>query len=135
MGRVVLVNAGLGGAVSPAPSTPTQVWEWTGADWRTLDSAGPPARNLAGVAYDTRRQVLLMHGGTYEFGMSYGETWEWSGGWRQFEGSGPGIRDHTQLAFDPERRRAVLFGGGAADGSTVYNDTWEFDGTNWRRIR
>jgi len=39
------------------------------------------------------------------------------------------------VAYDERRAVLVLFGGGAADGSTLYNDTWEFDGTSWRRIR
>jgi hypothetical protein len=131
---VVLVNAGLGGMAGPDASTPTRVWGWTGAEWRLLDSGGPPARNLAGVAYDRRRQTLVMHGGTDDLGRSYGETWEWSSGWRQVAGAGPGVRDHTQLAYDPERGRAVLFGGSGADPNAAFPDTWEFDGTTWARV-
>jgi hypothetical protein len=133
---VLLVNAGLGGNTAPAAATPTRIWGWTGAEWRLIDSAGPPVRNLAGVAYDTRRHTLVMHGGTYDLGRSYGETWEWTrqSGWRQFTGSGPGIRDHTQLAYDAERGRSVLFGGSGSDPNTAFGDTWEFDGVRWERF-
>lgn len=134
VGMVVLVNAGLGGASPPSASTPTRVWGWTGSEWRLLDSSGPPVRNLAGVAYDRRRQVLVMHGGSYDLGRMYGETWEWSGGWRQVTASGPGVRDHTQLAYDADRGRAVLFGGGGQDPAVAFGDTWEFDGTSWTRV-
>jgi len=133
---VLLVNAGLGGTTAPAASTRSRIWGWTGTEWRLIDSAGPPVRNLAGVAYDTRRHTLVMHGGTYDLGRSYGETWEWTrqSGWRQFTGAGPGVRDHTQLAYDSERGRAVLFGGSGNDPNTAFGDTWEFDGAKWQRV-
>ena len=134
LGMIVLTNAGLGGPASPPPSTPTRVWGWTGQEWQLLDSSGPPIRNLAGVTYDTRRQTLVMHGGTYALGRSYGETWEWSGSWRQTGGIGPGVRDHTQLAFDADRGRAVLFGGSGDNPNEAFSDTWEYDGATWTRV-
>ena len=133
LGMVILVNAGLGGMSQPPATTRTRVWGWTGTEWRVLDSAGPPIRNLAGVTYDTKRQVLVMHGGSYDLDHMYGETWEWARGWRQVSGAGPGPRDHTQLAYDEARGRVVLFGGGGADPNVVFGDTWEFDGAAWTR--
>ena len=134
LGQVVLVNAGLGGMTNPAPATPTRVWSWNGSDWALIDSSGPPIRNLAGVTYDARRRVLVMHGGSYDLGRSYGETWEWSGTWRQVTGSGPGVRDHTQMAFDSQRGRAVLFGGSGTDPNVASGETWEYDGSTWTRV-
>ena len=133
LGMVLLVNAGLGSMTDPPASTPTRLWGWNGTGWLLLDSAGPPVRNLAGVAWDSRRHTLVMHGGTYDRDRSYDETWEWSrpSGWRRFVGAGPGLRDHTQMAYDPERGRAVLFGGSGNDPNTAFADTWEFDGTRW----
>jgi hypothetical protein len=29
----------------------------------------------------------------------------------------------------------VLFGGGMPSGATLYDDTWEYDGSAWRRAR
>ena len=134
LGMVVLLNAGLGGATLPGAATPTRVWAWTGAEWRLIDSSGPPLRHLAGVTYDTRRQALVMHGGSYDLARIYGETWEWSAGWRLVSGAGgPGLRDHTQLAFDAARGRAVLFGGGGSD-LVPEGDTWELDGASWLEV-
>jgi hypothetical protein len=134
LGMVVLINAGLGGADTPGAATPARVWAWTGTEWRLIDSSGPPVRNLAGVTYDTRRQAVVMHGGSYDVARIYGETWEWSGGWRLVSSEGgPGVRDHTQLAFDATRGRAVLFGGGGAD-LALRGDTWEFDGSSWIEV-
>src|SRR5688572_13452883 len=73
---VLLVNAGLGGATSPPAATRTRVWGWTGSAWSLLDDAGPPIRNLAGVAHDGTR--LVVHGGTYDAATSYGDTWAWT---------------------------------------------------------
>jgi hypothetical protein len=37
------------------------------------------------------------------------------------------------MAYDKQRDRIVLFGGRAGPGADL-NDTWEWDGTAWRRI-
>jgi hypothetical protein len=133
---VLLVNAGLGGAGGPAATAQTRVWGWKGDTWQLLDSLGPPVRNLAGAAYDSRRRVLVIHGGGYDLGRSYGETWEWSPtiGWRRFTGTTPGVRDHTGMAYVQERGRAVLFGGSGTDPNVAFSDVWEFDGTRWERF-
>jgi hypothetical protein len=136
LGVVLLVNAGLGGpSDARMMGQPTKVWSWNGTHWSLLDSSGPPVRNLGGVAYDSRRDKLVLHGGTITADLSYGDTWEWdpSGGWRRFDGPGPGTRDHTQMAYDPERGVAVLFGGQATI-SSFPADTWEWDGTQWKQV-
>jgi hypothetical protein len=133
--RVLLVNAGLGGLTDPPQATRTRVWSWDGASWQVLDDTGPPIRNLAAVAYDTRRHALVIHGGGYDGNRIYGDTWEWSmaGGWRQLMGPGPGVRDHTMMAFDAERGRLVLFSG-ASSTTNILGDTWEHDGNAWARV-
>jgi len=136
LGVVLLVNAGLGGHDDASKmGQPTRVWSWNGASWSVLDASGPPVRNLGGVAYDSRRDKLVLHGGTITADVSYSDTWEWdpSGGWRRFDGPGPGKRDHTQMAYDPDRGVAVLFGGQATL-SSFPADTWEWDGTQWKQV-
>ena len=114
---------------------PTRLWSWNGSRWSLLDATGPPVRNLGGVAYDSRRDKLVLHGGTFSASLSYSDTWEWDprGGWSRFDVPGPGTRDHTQMAFDPERGVAVLFGGQATPMSFPA-DTWEWDGTQWAQV-
>ncbi len=132
---VLLVNAGLGGASSSPSSTPTQLWGWNGTRWSLLDDAGPPVRNLGGVAYDVGRDVLVLHGGSYSAQLSYGDTWEWrsDAGWRRIDVPGPGIRDHTQMAYDPLRGQVVLFGG-QQDPTAFPSDTWTWDGGQWDSV-
>ena len=135
LGVVLLVNAGLGGATSPPATQPSQLWAWNGAGWRLVDSAGPPIRNLGGVAYDPAREVLVVHGGTYSAQLSYGDTWEWraDAGWNRVDVPGPGVRDHTQMTYDAARRQVVLFGG-QRDTSTFPSDTWLWDGGQWSAV-
>jgi hypothetical protein len=72
-----------------------------------------------------------MHGGSSVRGVTLGETWEWGpAGWVQRTEAGPGLRDHTAMAYDPLRRRTVLFGGQVRVDSFPA-DTWEWDGTSW----
>jgi hypothetical protein len=135
LGLVLLVNAGLGGASSPPSTERSRLWAWDGERWSVLDESGPPVRNLAGVAYDAGRDVLVIHGGTYSAELSYDETWEWSqgGGWRQLEVPGPGVRDHTQMTYDAARGHIVLFGG-QSGAASFPRDTWIWDGVEWESV-
>ena len=48
----------------------------------------------------------------------------------------PGQRTGHALAYDKDRGVTVFFGGefGPGGGETYYNDTWEYDGSQWRQI-
>jgi hypothetical protein len=135
LGAVLLVNGGLGGHSSPPSSARTTIWRWTGSEWTVLSDAGPPIRNLGGVAYDARRNRLVMYGGTYSQNLSYDDTWEWdqASGWQQKEVSGPGIRDHVEMVYDATRERVVLYGG-QLPGNEFPRDTWTWDGTSWQQL-
>jgi hypothetical protein len=129
---VLLLNAGLGGMNDgQRANEPTKIWGWQNRQWVLLDSSGPPVRNLAGVAYDSRRNRLVLHGGSSALGATLGETWEWGpGGWAQKTSTGPGLRDHTAMAYDVIRERTVLFGGQVRIDSFP-SETWEWNGTSW----
>jgi hypothetical protein len=45
---------------------------------------------------------------------------------------GPSARVKAVMVYDSARSRVVLFGGD--DGTTKYNDTWEWDGTAWAQV-
>jgi hypothetical protein len=132
---VVLVNAGLGGMSSPSSSSRTVLWRWDGRSWSVLDSSGPPVRNLGGVAYDSHRDRIVLHGGSYSQDLVYDETWEWSpsSGWTRRDVAGPGRRDHTDMVYDAERRRVVLFGGQTTPGA-IASGTWTWDGNAWQEV-
>jgi hypothetical protein len=128
----VLVN---GGPERGKPADePLELWRWDGAAWHRLDEGdGPPWRNYAAVAYDTDRQVLVLHGGLQGRDATFDETWEWDGrAWRRAAGPGPGPREGAAMAYDPSRKETVLVGGGDAAGPK--GDTWGWNGTAWRRL-
>lgn len=92
-----------------------------------------PLRANHAVAYDTRRDVGVMFGGS--FGSTvYGETWEFDGAtWMQaLPTQSPGARTRAAMAFDAARGVVVLFGGADAAG-TQLDDTWTYDGARWTR--
>lgn len=130
LGAVVVVN---GGPEAGKPQTdPLETWAWDGATWRAVAPAGadgPRWRNFAAVAYDSDRDVLIVHGGLQGRGRALDETWEWDGtGWSRRTARGPGGREGGKLVYDAARRLTVLYGGPDDAG------TWGWDGTAWRRL-
>lgn len=116
------------------------MWGWDGTNWSILDTLGPGDRGHFGFAYDAARDRLVLHGGMTAFAdrarepLRHGDTWEWDGAaWRAVAEGGPGLRDHTAMAYDPERKVVVLFGGGRPD-QTLLGDTWTWDGEAWREV-
>jgi hypothetical protein len=132
--QVVLVN---GGPEQGKPGDePLELWGWDGAQWSLIsaDEHGPSWRNWSAIAYDTARDVLVIHGGLQHRAASFDETWEWDGQeWTQFEGSGPGAREGALMAYDAARAKMVLFGGSTPD-MEIHGDTWEWDGQSWTEV-
>ncbi|MCG3125618.1 MAG: hypothetical protein CHACPFDD_00443 [Phycisphaerae bacterium] len=96
-------------------------------EWTRRQVLGPSARAGHAMAFDIRRGVTVLFGGS-DVGLS-GETWEWDGSaWTLRATSGPTPRTRHAMAYDARRGVTVLFGGN--DGSVV-GDTWEWDGTAW----
>ena len=132
-GRTV-VFGGMGSAEPgrPGPSL-GDTWEYDGSRWIRMEASGPSPRQSAGVAFDSKRGVVILFGGSGEAGF-LGDTWSWDGArWQRLSESGPEPRAMGYLAYDKQRDRVVLFGGrkGWPDGDL--NDTWEWDGTTWRK--
>jgi len=86
------------------------------------------------MAYDSNRHRLVLFGGYYgPDNLFFDETWEYADGqWIQrTPAHHPPARESSALAYDAHRGAVVLFGGGREAGSTVYGDTWEWDGNDW----
>jgi hypothetical protein len=132
--RVVL----FGGGVSSANFNDT--WEWDGDAWTQLADMGPSARRLFGMTYNESRQQLVLYGGymvSTQGLQFYGDTWEWNGGeWTQVADIGPAPRSGCAMTYDTLRHRVVLFGGFSylPPQSRYFDDTWEWDGTEWTQI-
>ncbi|AKU93110.1 Kelch repeat-containing protein [Vulgatibacter incomptus] len=117
-------------------------------DVRARIAAGPETRTRASrwevneasrdrwghaVAYDAARGRTVVFGGRNLESVNLGSTLEFDGtSWREIETADqPAPRLWAAMAYDEARQRVVLFGGYAA---SDFNDTWEYDGTNWYRI-
>lgn len=84
-------------------------------------------------------KVVLFGGISWMLGQSFplGDTWEWDGNaWTQRLVAGPPPRFGAAMAN--LGNKVVLYGGqpsfgvgGLDGGADLYNDTWEWDGTNW----
>ena len=96
---------------------------------RATTGAAPAFSPQAPMAR-TRTGALLYAG--FEPGGSV-STWILEGNtWRSHTGESPSRRRGASMTFDERRGVVVLHGGD--DGARVLDDTWEWDGSNWRRV-
>jgi hypothetical protein len=90
------------------------------------------------LSYDSNRSVVVTFGGADNCPNRNGtnETWEYDGvDWRQINTPhSPPPRYYGGMTYDSQRRVMVLFGGFAAYYGPAYNDTWEYDGTDWHQV-
>ncbi len=109
-------------------------WQFDGRNWQQKFPAhSPSARFGHTMSYDAKRGVTVLFGGRGD-GMSPGggssdEVWEWNGSdWSQVAvtGTWPGARAYHGMAYDSARGVHVLYGG--TTGTSIFGDTWEYDG-------
>jgi hypothetical protein len=111
------------------PSTIAAAGVWA---QRAANASSPGARSGAAYAFDTRRGVGVLFGGT-DGTSSFGDTWEWDGSaWTQKTVQGPSPRAGAAMAFDPLVGAVVLFGG--FNGNSYLADTWQWDGSTWKNL-
>jgi hypothetical protein len=121
------------GAAAPGQQPPAlnDTWEYDGNRWVQIATTGPSPRLSAGAAYDSKRGVVILFGGSGPDGF-LGDTWSWDGArWTKLADSGPPARAMGYLAYDARRDRVVMFGGRNGWPNGDQNDTWEWDGTRW----
>src|SRR6476469_9719886 len=72
----------------------------------------PVPRNGMGLAYDLKRDRLVLFGGSDSAFVRLGDTWEWDGKkWTQLNVAGPAARADFAMTFDSKKGRVILFGG------------------------
>jgi hypothetical protein len=135
----VVVFGGLGDrpATGQAPPFFSDTWLWNGRQWRNVDGPAPPGRYAHAMAYDARRGVVLLYGGSGP-DQNYVDFWSWDGArWSQIAmpGPNPGVRYSAAMTYDAARDRVVLVGGVTVDGqgrmTRILGDVWEWDGSRW----
>lgn len=125
---VIVMQGGGDGADVRDGST----WTYDGTAWtRVADaSSGPGTRVHHAMAYDSRRQRVVLFGGFAPNAPRSPDVWEWDG--RQWThivvGSGPGARSRHRMAYDAARGIMLMYGGNQD------RTTWGWNGTEWRQL-
>lgn len=127
-----------GGADSRGLPYFTDTWEWVGDSWVELKSnSDPGARAGHMMVFDEARRRMVRFGG-YRTALPWNylarDTWTWDGAnWTDMPPMSPPFRYHAAMAYDAARGRTVLFGG--QTGNDLRDDTFEFDGVRWIRMK
>ncbi len=130
-GKTVLFGGMARAPQGQRPPSLGDTWEYDGQTWVKREVDGPSARHAAGIAYDSKRGLVILFGGAGENGFQR-DTWSWDGtSWKQLATGGPEARAMGYLAYDKKRDRVVLFGGRKGWPNGDLSDTWEWDGKNW----
>jgi hypothetical protein len=110
-------------------------WGWDGVNWTQLENRGPSERRGHAMTYDAARSRVVLFGGTSATG-DMNDTWEWDGeAWTQMQNTGPAPRASHAISFNSARQRTVLFGGATSGvNGQPFNDTWEWDGSDWGQV-
>jgi hypothetical protein len=111
-----------------------------GFNWIKINPENSPVPRMGHkMVYDASREKIVLFGGYYFAGKDifFDETWEWDGfNWKKLDPeTKPYSRYNHEMVYDSERGRVVMFGGVMPwyYGGTN-NETWEWDGTDWRQI-
>ncbi len=125
-----------------------ETWEYSPAarTWTKIStSTNPPRLNGPAMTYDSSRGKIVMFGGCMNVSLSpfvlscSDQTWEYDGiNWVNVSTatSPPNRYCDNGMEFDSSRNKVVLFGGINKTGGSAnfFSDTWEFNGTDWKKI-
>lgn len=132
-GKVVLFGGMGTGPEGKMPPALGDTWEYDGKSWTRRDGEGPSPRRSPGMAYDSKRGLVILFGGSADDGFRQ-DTWSWDGtNWKRLATTGPEGRAMGFMAYDKKRDRIVLFGGRKGWPNGDLDDTWEWDGTSWKQ--
>lgn len=104
--------------------------------WEKLPPvSGLPVRGMQ-ATYDSNRNVTVLFGGTSSANRFLNETWEYDGvNWKSINTQhAPIPRIWFGMTYDSKRKVVVLFGGRQNDSGALLNDTWEYNGRDWKQI-
>lgn len=126
-----------GGAPNSDPGR-LDTWSWDGSTWTKLQPpTAPNLRVAATLAYDDAIQSLLFVGPSSPQ-LQDVQIWRWNRTtWvRPSAAAGPSLRSEAAIAFDQAHGLLVFFGGYTCEaGPDCFpNDTWVWDGSQWRQL-
>lgn len=106
-----------GTTVTGTPQYLSDTWEWDGVTWRKVATPlAPPARTLAGFAWDRARQRLVLAGGLAPGTLDMKDVWDWDGVvWSRSEATLPEGRSGGVLVTSAGPAGVELIGGSGAN--------------------
>lgn len=90
----------------------------------------PSKRYSHSIAFHEGAGKLVLFGGQDNYYLK--DTWLFDGTVWEKGSSGPGSRAESAMAYDPIRKVVVLFGG--ISSANELNDTWTYNGANWKKV-
>jgi hypothetical protein len=121
-------------------NTYSETWSLDGDGWKELVAApGPSARSGHQLVYHSAEGVVLLFGGLSS-DSEFNDLWaldgeRWTERPRAEHMPWPSPRSDAALTYDPEHQRLVLFGGLIRSPAPLgLDDTWEYQGSAWRRV-
>jgi len=115
------------GGRSPLGQKPlyNDFWSWNGSSWTLIKtSLSPEARSDCGLAYDSIRGKLVLHGGKGADDIRFNDLWEYAGGvWTRIKTSPPDLRQRFKTAFNESKGKVVMAGEG---GHRTWSETWHY---------
>ncbi len=118
----------------------SDTWTYTASGWKKAAESspdGPPGLLLHSMAYDAKRDQIVLFGGYSNSGYN-GDTWLWNGTkWTKSAAKGPSPRSGAFMCNDAKAGIILLFGGdsGAWPNYTYHKDTWIWNGSNWTQLK
>lgn len=118
------------------PSSLNDTWEYDGTNWKQINTPTlPQSRAHVNIAFDKKRNKVVMFGGWHSYN-TLADTWEYDGeDWtRIYPAASPPNTQNNLLVYDEKREVVVLFGGSIHNSGIIYDDTWEWNGENWKYV-
>jgi len=123
-----------GGWAPPKWRPINEAWVWKGASWTPWQIDGAPAFAHHSMAFDSKRNVLVIcgrptphEGGEYQIWENDGKSWSR----KDNIPVNSSAQGDPKLTYDTRRGRLILY-------VSSYNqdsETWEFDGVRWKRMQ
>ncbi|MBL8749865.1 MAG: hypothetical protein JNK78_11940 [Planctomycetes bacterium] len=141
--NVSVVYGGLPNSFFPIDSDAT--WVWNGTAWSqtaVFPAVNPGPLERPAMCFHAGIGRTVLFGGIDVQGSWNNDTWAYDGAANTWSvlpitGSKPGARTGARMVYDSMRGVCVLTGGADPsdpNGTTYWNDTWEFNGTSWTQV-
>lgn len=119
----------------PGPYVLDDTWALAPRGWVRKATDGPGPRSSHAMAYDERRERVILVGGYDDSGAWRSDTWQWDGTqWTQIATAGPTRGEHVSMAYDPIRDVTVLTVDDPFADPEPISETWEWTDEKWNLI-